>query len=540
MTTPSTEPGPPVPAAPLRAVLIANRGEIAVRIARACRDAGIGSRRRLRRPRPRRAARAGWPTRRTRWAARRRPTPTSTSTSSSTSRAAPAPTPCTPATGSSPRTPSSPRRCIDAGLVWIGPPPERDRRASATRSRPGTSRSRSARRWCPAPPTRSPAPTRSSRSPRARAAGGDQGGVRRRRPRAEGGARRSRRSPSCSSRRCARRSRRSVAASASSSATSTARGTSRRSAWPTSTARSSSCHARLLAAAPPPEARRGGAGAVPHRRAGARSSTRRRRRSCARPATSAPGPASSWSARTARSRFLEVNTRLQVEHRVSEEVTGIDLVREQFRIADGEPLGYDDPRAARALDRVPDQRRGPRPRLPARPRHGDRAGARRPARACGWTPAWSRATTVRGAFDSMIAKLDRHRRATRPQALERARRALAEFVVDGHADGRAVPPRRRRATRRSPPPTGEPFARAHPVDRDRVRQHRSRPTPAPPAEAAEPEERERVVVEVGGKRLEVVAAGGPRRRRRRGAGGRRAPASGGVPGGAQPRAPATR
>ena len=75
----------------------------------------------------------------------------------------------------------------------------------------------------------------------------------------------------------------------------------------------------------------------------ARAVRARPRRSCRRPATSAPARASSWSAQDGTISFLEVNTRLQVEHPVTEEVTGIDLVREMFRIAAGEQLGYDDP-----------------------------------------------------------------------------------------------------------------------------------------------------------------------------------------------------
>ncbi len=148
--------------------------------------------------------------------------------------------------------------------------------------------------------------------------------------------------------------------------------------------------------------------------------------------------------------FLEVNTRLQVEHPVSEEVTGIDLVREQFRIAEGGTLDYRRPGAARPLDRVPHQRRGPGPQLPAAPGpvHGPRACPAVPASAL--DSGVTTGDVISGAFDSLLAKLI-VTGSSREDALERARRALDEFEVAGLPTGAARSTARSCATPRSPP-----------------------------------------------------------------------------------------
>nr|MDQ3990393.1 biotin/lipoyl-binding protein [Actinomycetota bacterium] len=227
--------------------------------------------------------------------------------------------------------------------------------------------------------------------------------------------------------------------------------------------------------------------------------------------------------------FLEVNTRLQVEHPVSEETTGLDLVREQFRIASGAPLTITsdpEPRghaiefringedAARKFLPAPgpvtvfDPPSGPGIRLDA----GVRAGS-----------------VIGRQFDSMLAKLIVVG-ADRQQALERSRRALAEFTVEGL-------------------PTVLPFHRAvvddpafAATDADGFTVHTRwietefsaeleafrRPDKA--KSDADPPARQTVVVEVGGRRLEVSlpadlapGAGGP------GTGGRGAgPAAGRV------------
>ena len=129
--------------------------------------------------------------------------------------------------------------------------------------------------------------------------------------------------------------------------------------------------------------------------------------------------------------FLEVNTRLQVEHPVSEEITGIDLVREQFRIAMGETLGFDDPiiRGHSIEFRINGEDPG-RSFLPA------------PGRITEWViptgpgvrvdAGFKNGDTIGGNFDSLLAKLI-VTGATREQAIDRARRALAEFSIEGLA-----------------------------------------------------------------------------------------------------------
>ncbi len=127
--------------------------------------------------------------------------------------------------------------------------------------------------------------------------------------------------------------------------------------------------------------------------------------------------------------FLEVNTRLQVEHPVSEEVTGIDLVREQFRLAEGEALGYDDPPAhGHSFEfRI----NGEDPGLNFMPMPGPVHVLRFPGGP--GVRVDSGVTTgdvISGAFDSLLAKLI-VTAPTRDEALERSRRALAEFEVAG-------------------------------------------------------------------------------------------------------------
>ena len=197
--------------------------------------------------------------------------------------------------------------------------------------------------------------------------------------------------------------------------------------------------------------------------------------------------------------FLEVNTRLQVEHPVSEEIAGVDLVREQLRIAAGERVSEQDPvvRGHSFEFRIngEDPGRGfmPAPgkiqryEVPSGPgvriESGVRAG-----------------DEISGAFDSMLAKLI-VTGATRQEALERSRRALAEFRIEGIP---TVLPFHRRVVEDpafAPADVDQPFS-VHTrwieteFDNDL-------PAAALPSQPDEPEDRESVVVEVDGRKVEI-------------------------------------
>jgi acetyl-CoA/propionyl-CoA carboxylase biotin carboxyl carrier protein len=200
--------------------------------------------------------------------------------------------------------------------------------------------------------------------------------------------------------------------------------------------------------------------------------------------------------------FLEVNTRLQVEHPVSEEVTGIDLVREQFRIAEGGLIDYDDPEThGHSIEfRIngEDPGRGflPTPgpvqvlRFPGGP--GVRVDS-------GVTTG----DVISGAFDSLLAKLI-VTGSSREDALEKARRALDEFEVAGLP---TVLPFHRKIVR-DPAFTAVDgkfgvYTRWIETEFDNDLE----PWGGILADGAAPEKREQVVVEVDGKRIAVSLPG---------------------------------
>ena len=203
--------------------------------------------------------------------------------------------------------------------------------------------------------------------------------------------------------------------------------------------------------------------------------------------------------------FLEVNTRLQVEHPVSEEVTGIDLVREQLRIAQGEALGFGDPVPhAHSIEyRIngEDAGRGflPAPGTVSTMRVPTGPGVR-------WDAGIVEGDTIAGAFDSMIAKLIVTGR-TRQEAIERSRRALAELVIDGMP---TVVPFHRAVVDDpafAPADPATPFT-VHTRWIETEFDNTIEPYAGAAADGAAPEERQRIVVEVGGKRIEVSLPGG--------------------------------
>jgi acetyl-CoA/propionyl-CoA carboxylase biotin carboxyl carrier protein len=229
--------------------------------------------------------------------------------------------------------------------------------------------------------------------------------------------------------------------------------------------------------------------------------------------------------------FLEVNTRLQVEHPVSEEVTGLDLVREMFRIAAGEELGYDDPEVrGHSIEYRINAEDGGRGFLPA------------PGTLTRWNPpsgpgvrvdgGYTEGETIPGSFDSLVAKLI-VTGATREQALERSRRALAEFEVDGMP---TVIPFHRSVIEDPAYTAADGSFDVYTTWIETDYDNQIEPYSGGAGEGEDAGERERVTVEVAGKRVEVVLpaglgasaapAAGAKKAKRKAGGGAGAAASG--------------
>ncbi|MGK3205376.1 acetyl/propionyl/methylcrotonyl-CoA carboxylase subunit alpha [Amycolatopsis sp. MEPSY49] len=202
--------------------------------------------------------------------------------------------------------------------------------------------------------------------------------------------------------------------------------------------------------------------------------------------------------------FLEVNTRLQVEHPVSEETTGLDLVREMFRIARGEKLRITEdpePRGHSIEFRINGEDAG-RGFLPAPGTVTKFVAPSGPGvRVDSGVESGS---VIGGQFDSMLAKLI-VTGSDRNNALERSRRALAEMVVEGMA---TVLPFDRVIVDDPAFIGDENGFSVHTRWIETEFDNQIEPFVAPDVETPEESPRQNVVVEVGGRRLEVSLPGG--------------------------------
>lgn len=199
--------------------------------------------------------------------------------------------------------------------------------------------------------------------------------------------------------------------------------------------------------------------------------------------------------------FLEVNTRLQVEHCVSEQVTGIDLVREQFRLARGEELGYSDPEVRghsiefRITGEDPGRNFMPAPGTITTLKNPTGPGIRIDS-------GVEQGDVISGNFDSMLSKLI-VTGASRPQALERSRRALEEMVVEGIPT--VIPFDLAVVSDPAFAPAEGPFSvHTRWIETEFVNDLPAWTPDGAAPDAEEAGERRTVVVEVGGKRLEVA------------------------------------